>query len=92
MGYFHNIRRISLLGLSTLEERLLEFIKNNDSPFFLDRYRLIPINITMALPEDNDDGIYCLNILIECDFIDEEKYRVGGSKYKKVEKHFRSYQ
>ena len=92
LDIFYNLRQISLLGISALEETFLNIIKDNEPSLFLDRYRLLPMNVVIALPKDTDLWMYYFNLLIECDFVDEEEYRVGGSIYKRAEKEFRSYQ
>ena len=91
-----NLVKIATYGVEKMEHRVLERLKNNKI-VILDRYRPIVETVKASLDNveyyvyDSKISTYILTYIITFDFIDEEEYLIGGSKYKKAKKRFEKY-
>lgn len=91
----YNLKEIAMYGIHTMEEKILDKLKENEISI-VDRYTLIPFSIKLKIIEG--EGIdytnksvfptFVLNAKITFDFVDEEEYLIGGTKYKEGKKRF----
>lgn len=90
-----NLQKIAVYSIRKMEKRILTKLKKTEI-IISDRYRLIPLTVEVYLPDEkywNDNGVsistYILRCIITFDFVDEEKYVIGGDSYKEAKERFK---